>query len=190
MATVTLSRYECSADLVPAVCAACGRPATDRVLHGFTWRVPLRDATGVADWLTSRTANVRLPLCPVHATHARRKNRFLLLSLIPMLAVMVFGLGPMVGLFPNLDPFMELVVVGTAGVLLFLWVGAFQLFFADKFKCVEITDRFVTLRGVDREFRAAVEEGPRPAPEAPAATAESGDADGAGAREVTLTEAE
>jgi hypothetical protein len=188
MATVTLSRYDCSADLVPAVCAACGRPAADRVSHAFTWRVPLRDADGLGDWLTSRTANVRLPLCPAHARHTRRKNRFLLFTLIPMLALMVIGLGPLIGLFPDLDPFMELAVAGSAGIVLFVWVGVLHLFFADKFTCEEITDRTVTLRGVDRQFRAAVEAGPAAGPTGPAGV--DGGLPAATPGEVTLTEAE
>src|SRR4051794_18354114 len=48
MPTVTLSRYECSADLVPAVCAVCGEPGAERLAHTFSWRPAGRGAGGGA----------------------------------------------------------------------------------------------------------------------------------------------
>jgi hypothetical protein len=191
MPTVTLSRYECSADLVPAVCAACGESATDRVPHTFSWRPSLREARGLGDWWTTRTATVRLPLCREHVRQARRKTRFVLITLLPMVALLAVALGLPLGLFAGLAPVQELAVMTGAAVLLFGWAGTLHFFFADLIRPAEISDRTVTLRGFHRRFVAAVEGDQEPDLGPSGRVAESSVGTG-GTRQtdVTLTECE
>jgi hypothetical protein len=195
MPTVTLSRYECSADLVPPVCALCGEPGTDRVPHTFSWRPSWKEAAGPGDWSAGRTATIRLPLCAEHVSHTRRKNRFVAFTVIPVLALMAVAIAPIVGLQFGLERIESLVLGTGAMVLVLAWTGALHLFCRDRFQAVEITDRFVTLRGVHGRFVAAVEGelelGPeRPDVRVPEAAADAGTGPPSGATEVTLTERE
>jgi hypothetical protein len=163
MATVTLSRYECSADLLPKVCASCGAPATDRVSHTFTWRPGWAESESMTDWLTNRTATVRLPLCPEHAGHARRKNRFVAITLVPLFGLIALIVAWELDLLPlGVGPDLALGLTAGVAVLLWAWIGTIYFFFSDRFRPVEITDRFLTLRGVNRQFVAAVEAGLEP----------------------------
>jgi hypothetical protein len=198
MPTITLSRFECSADLVPAVCVVCGEPGRERVPHTFTWRPSRREARTFGDSWVTRTATVRLPMCPDHARHQRRKDRFVIITILPVLAVAVVALGPMIGLFRGLGRFEELMIGTAAAVLLLGWIGVLHFFFADRVQVVEITERSVTLRRVDQRFAAAVDGDLEPDPAGPEDHPGAGPTDGAdvgGApsnepTEVVLTEAE
>lgn len=198
MASITLSRYECSADLLPAVCAVCGEPGRERVPHTFTWRPSWREARALGDSWVTRTAAVRLPMCPDHARRQRRKDRFVIITILPMLALVAVALGPMIGLFRGLRPFEESAVITVAAALLLGWFGVLHFFFADRFQVVEITERSVTLRGVDPRFAAAVQGDLEPEPGGPDGHPGAQPVDGANAggapshepTEVVLTEAE
>ncbi|MBO0697295.1 MAG: hypothetical protein J2P46_02770 [Zavarzinella sp.] len=198
MASITLSRYECSADLLPAVCAVCGAPGRDNVAHTFTWRPSWSEARGLRDSWVTRTATVRLPMCPAHARQRRRKDRFVIITILPMLALVAVALSPMIGLFRGLRPFEESAVITVAAALLLGWFGILHFFFADRFQVVEITERSVTLRGVDRRFAAAVRGDLEPEPgdsdgppgAQPVDGANPGGAQSHDPTEVVVTEAE
>jgi hypothetical protein len=96
MAIVSLTKYEIENDLLPAVCARCGEPATDRrdlVLHILDgWKGGLLVAVlffglfffpPLVPWTLRRARQTRvpLPLCAVHhqwfESRARIEKRYL-----------------------------------------------------------------------------------------------------------------
>src|SRR5687768_9344202 len=87
MAEVTVSGYECARDLLPAVCANCGRPAARRVALRFSWSPSWTHGLILFEFLQTRRMRIRLPVCPRHYWWWRWKPALVLLSFLP-----VFGL--------------------------------------------------------------------------------------------------
>jgi hypothetical protein len=158
MPTVTLSGYECANDLLPPVCAACGRPATDRVPLTFTWHPKWAEPLFVVAWLFIRRMGVRMPLCARHAWRWRWNNILIVAAFIPGAGLIggayVYDLGQPPG-FAD-----ELVMLGllcSGGVVLL--VGAmFAKGLSERIRPTEITDRHLTLDHVHETFVAALAE--------------------------------
>src|SRR5262245_3048240 len=85
MPDVTLSRYECTRDLLPPVCTVCGAPATVKIERKFSWHPQWSDFLIVGALIFTKRMRVRLPHCARHAALWRRRN---LLILVTMLAVL------------------------------------------------------------------------------------------------------
>src|SRR5262245_5860326 len=163
MPTVTLSRLECNAGLLPPICDACGEPATDRVSHSFSWRPRWSESTSLVDWQALRTTKVRLPLCPEHVREARWRTWILVIILVPVVALMAFGLAFVLDALPGwVGPFESLAIVMGLTLWVFVGIGIHKLVLPERFHAARITDRILALRGVHRAFAAAVEAGPPP----------------------------
>jgi hypothetical protein len=108
MPTVRLSDYECEQDLLPAVCARCGAPATDRVPRRVRYLSNRLGWLQIAALVTSLFALpplfialghrfgevmwVRVPICGDHRGHWDWRDTALYSVLMPAWAVTVTGL--------------------------------------------------------------------------------------------------
>jgi hypothetical protein len=166
MASITLSRYECSRGLLPEVCAVCGDPATTRRDRNFSWHpswvwililVNLLVVLIVALLLTRRMS-VRLPVCDQHEGYWRRRTLFYTVPTVFVLLVMAGAFAYMVSRPPGgNDSLVGWLCLGSIG-LLFVWVVVAAVVQANGIRATEITDRTMTLAGLHEEFVAAVRE--------------------------------
>ena len=90
MPTVDLTEYEVRHDLLPAVCARCGKPASDRVPHtthvaegrwapvqvlGLLGGLFIFPPLAVLALRSARAYSVGVPLCAAHREDFRRRER-------------------------------------------------------------------------------------------------------------------
>jgi len=166
MATVKLSKFECSRGLLPNVCAVCGAPADTRKHKTFAWYTPLAylgllggllPFVIIALVLTKRMS-VGVPFCHQHQGHWGKRNALVLLCL---LAVLLVGVGAMVytsgqppGAKDNLSP---VLCIGSF-VLLVAWLILSIVVQLTSIRTTEITDRTITLTRIHADFVAALEE--------------------------------
>jgi hypothetical protein len=143
MATVTLSRHECTRDLLPKVCAECGAPAAGTVGMNFSWapRMP-----------------VRMPFC---AHHQRRRRLYAVRFTVLFLATVAsMGLSYyFVALSPaSINPVLAACTLGVSMVLFWLWIVLVIVVSHRDIEATHITDRSLTLDRVHEAFVAAVAE--------------------------------
>jgi hypothetical protein len=166
MPSITLSKYECSRDLLPDVCAVCGAPATTRKSRTFSWHpswvwililVNLLVVLIVALVLTKRMT-VRLPVCDQHEGYWRRRTLFYTL---PTVFILLLGAGAFTYVVSRppgpADDLNGWLCGGSIG-LLFVWVVVAAIVQASGIRSTEITDRTMTLAGLHPDFVAAVRE--------------------------------
>jgi hypothetical protein len=87
MPNVTLSRYECTGDLLPPVCTVCGEPATEKIERKFSWHPQWSELLIVGALIFTKRISVRLPICARHASFWRRRNQVALIGLLVVLVL-------------------------------------------------------------------------------------------------------
>jgi len=153
MPNVTLSRYECTGDLLPPVCTVCGEPATEKIERKFSWHPQWSELLIVGALIFTKRMSVRLPLCAHHASLWRRRNQ---VALIGMLVVMVLAAAAIA--YVQLVPESNLSGWLCVGTMLFLcaWVMGCQIAQSRDARATKITDRSLKLTNVHARFVAAV----------------------------------
>jgi hypothetical protein len=165
MPAVTVSGYECARDLLPPVCANCGRPATDRVSLRFSWSPTWTHGSILFEFLRTQRMRIRLPVCSRHARWWRWKTVLILLSFLP-----VFGLVMAAYLYELAQPpgfaedWLTLRLLCSGGAFL-LVSGVVATILTGRIGPKELTDRHMTLDGVHESFAAALEEHRRENPD-------------------------
>ena len=166
MSNVRITEFECRKNLLPDVCMFCGRRAVDRKKRTFAWHPPwvwililagILVAAIVAMILTKRMT-VRVPVCNEHEGFWRRRNLIIGLSFLAMVVAEVVLIAISVSLPPgqNNDPGGFICLGGTA---MFLgWLVLVAIYSTRGIRPTEITDRFIRLTGVHRDFIDALED--------------------------------
>ena len=166
MPNVTLSKYECTRGVLPRVCMRCGAPADETTTKTFAWFHPLIYLTLIAGLLPfliialvlTKRMTVEAPFCHEHRGHWFRRA---LLVTGTLMVVLVLGIGSIV--YMTSQPVGQRDEITTyfcvaAGVLLFAWLVLSMIVSLTAIRVTEITDRTITLAGVDAQFIAALEE--------------------------------
>jgi hypothetical protein len=166
MPTVKLSKYECSRDLLPPVCAFCGAPAAGFRERKFSWHpswvwvlilVHVIVAVIVALILTKRMV-VRVPVCEQHTGYWSRRTGVLTGT---FLVVATIGIAAFTYLVAQQQPGAndELAgwLCGASLISLFIWLVFAAIYTNRGVRPIEITDRFIRLVGVHEDFVAALE---------------------------------
>jgi uncharacterized membrane protein SirB2 len=165
MPTVKLSKYECSRDLLPAVCAFCGAPAGGFRERKFSWHpgwvwvlilVHVIVLIIVAVILTKRMV-VRVPVCDQRSGYWSRRTGILTDTFLVIAAFAVVALFYLSNQPPG--PRDDLVgwLCGGGFILFFVWLIFAAIYSSRGVRPIEITDRFIRLAGVHEEFVAALE---------------------------------
>jgi hypothetical protein len=166
MANVTLSKYECTRGVLPRVCMRCGAPADETKTKTFSWFHPLIYLALLAGFLPfliialvlTKRMTVDAPFCHEHRGHWIRRT---LLVTGTLLVVLALGIGAIVYMSDQppgaKDDLSGYLCIGAA-VLLFAWLVLSMIVSLTAIRTTEITDRTITLAGVDEQFIAALEE--------------------------------
>jgi hypothetical protein len=166
MATIRLTDRCSRPDDLPDVCMKCGRDATGRVMKKFyftpswVWLTFLcggLPVLAIVALIVTKSRRVSAPLCAEHQNHWSWRTW----TIVGVLLVMVAGLitsiviasemrqGPGAG---GGEVVAGLFVVGLLG-----WLIMTAILSQSAIRTTEITDDTLTLTGVSKEFRAAVE---------------------------------
>jgi hypothetical protein len=165
MAKIRLRRWEVEEYELPPVCARCGERAVVQPDKTFSWHPPwvlvflfiggLLIYVIVALILTKRMT-VPLPFCRRHRNYWRNRAMFVYGGLFGLLLLTAGGVIASLAL----DPAGQGAVLGTVCVgafLIFLvWLIAAAIMQTNGIRTNEITDRFIVLVGLSREFVDAV----------------------------------
>src|SRR5262245_27784101 len=165
MPRVRLSKYECTHDLLPPVCAFCGAPAAGVRERKFSWHpswvwvlifVHVLVALIVALILTRRMV-VRVPVCDEHSGDWSRRTGILAGSFLVVAAFETAALIYLNNEPPAQQDELAGWLCGGGFVLFFAWVIFAAIFSTRGVRPVEITDRFIRLAGVHEDFVTALE---------------------------------
>jgi hypothetical protein len=154
MPTFTVSGYECAHDLLPPVCAQCGRPATERVRLTFSYQSGWTAWIILAGWLARKRMTVNLPFCSTHARRWRWRTVVHALAFLPAgVACALFIWRSVIHPRPVPAWVPGMVTLAVLITLTSLLAGAASLF-PFSVRMVRITDRHLTLDGVHADFIA------------------------------------
>jgi len=166
MPSVTLSKYECTRGVLPRICMWCGEPADEIKTKSFGWFHPLIYLTLFIGFLPfviialvlTKRMTVDAPFCHEHRGHWARRN---LLVSGTLMMVLALGIGSIVYMSSQpvgqRDEITAFFCVAAA-VLLFAWLVLSMYVSLTAIRVTEITDRTMTLAGVNEQFIAALEE--------------------------------
>jgi hypothetical protein len=142
MPAITLTRYECVHDRLPAVCVVCGEPATARKSRTYSW-------------LAHRVV-VRLPICDRHQGYWRRRVFVLLASG----AVVFLLVAAVVGYVLSLPPVRQVKVADplliVCLIVMVVWLGLVLVLEVMGIRSGSVTDRSLRLAGLHKRFVAAL----------------------------------
>jgi hypothetical protein len=166
MANVTLSKYECSRGVLPRVCMRCGAPSDEVKSKNFSWFHPLIYLTlllGLLPFLIialvlTKRMTVDAPFCHEHRGHWTRRTLLVTGTLLAVLALGIGAIAYMANQPPGPKDDLSGFLCAGAGVLLFGWLILSMIVSMTAIRTTEITDRTITLAGVDDQFVAALEE--------------------------------
>jgi hypothetical protein len=169
MATVRIYREERGGEDFPRLCLKCGAEADSDVTNTFTW-VPswviVIILAGLLPWLIvasllRKSMRVTVPMCGRHRGHWLNRRLYLWLGLLGWIA---YG----VALAVVADDLPKEVFPVALGVLIFgglLWLIVGLVYTNSGIKPREITDQWIELVGVHRDFEEAWDEvAPPPVP--------------------------
>src|SRR5262245_25380147 len=165
MPRVRLSKYECSRDLLPPVCAFCGAPAAGVRERKFSWHpswvwvlifVHVLVALIVALILTRRMV-VRVPVCEQHSGYWSRRMGILTGSFLVLAALALAGVIYVQSEPPRQQDDLIGWLCGGGFIVFFCWVIFAAIYSTRGVRPAEITDRFIRLAGVHEDFVAALE---------------------------------
>lgn len=174
MATIRLTDRCSRPDDLPDVCMKCGRDTTGRVMKKFyftpswVWLTFLCGGLPVLviiALIVTKSRRVSAPLCEEHKNHWSWRNW----TIVGVLLVMVVGLisAIVIASEMRLGPRTSgpEIVTGLFVVGLLGWLIMTAILSQSAIRTTEITDDALTLTGVSKEFRAAVEKWERVDPE-------------------------
>jgi hypothetical protein len=167
MATVRVNRDEADGDRFPRMCVRCGEDAGVSRWRRFAWMpgwAYVLILAGLLPWLlavlfTRRTMAVMVPVCHRHVNQWRNLNLYMWLGLLFWIAyavVAVLAVDELPG-----DAGTAVIAVGIFGALGWLVTGLILV--QRSVRAGEITDRWIDLVGVHRDFAARWREITRPA---------------------------
>jgi hypothetical protein len=167
MGRIRLRESEVRASRLPEVCMACGEPSDTHVKKNFSWFPPWVGITILAGLLPymilaavlTKRMSVSVPVCDRHRGHFWKRTLLIWMSL----ALWLVGSGLIFVLTMALLPPKE--QDGAFGLSCFAFIGGLiaaivVIWFAQNsgIRPKEITDRDITLIGVDDRFIDAVED--------------------------------
>jgi hypothetical protein len=168
VARLKLYRSQTTADDLPPVCMACGRPAVTYLNRTFSWSpwwasfvavilllTPLHFLSVVIAREVTKEITISAPVCPNHLGYWSRRRRWLGLSILFLFLCWV-GVFAFAELMPGLgknekDMLEDAVLYGGPGSFVAWLVVALVVHF-QSVRAVSVTDRSVTLAGVSPEF--------------------------------------
>jgi len=156
MPDVTLSRYECTRDLLPPVCTVCGEPATEKIERKFSWHPQWSDFLIVGALVFTKRMSVRLPHCARHAVFWRRRNQVILITMLVVLGLILAAIA-----YAHLDgdkghPGLQGWFCGGAVLLVFVWSFGTAIVQCRDARATRITDRSIRLTNVHARFVTAL----------------------------------
>ena len=165
MPSIKLTDYECRKDLLPNLCMFCGVPATEYKKKRFAWHpswvwililVSVLIAAILALVLIKRMT-VRVPLCERHIGYWKRRGLTLGLSFAAIAVVAIGAIVAMDNKAPGEDELSGWLCGGSV-FLLFAWLVGAAIYQSNGVRPTEITDRFIKLTGVHKDFVDALED--------------------------------
>jgi hypothetical protein len=159
--TTKLGRYEVERKALPNLCMRCGAPATVNKVKKFSWYPPWINITILAGLpiavilalILTKRMTVHVPFCEDHRHHWERRNLIMGLVFLLLLA-MAIGAGFLSANVHN-DALIAIAWIAVAVALLALLVCVIVAQ-STAIRPTEITDRSITLKGVDQAFADAV----------------------------------
>jgi len=138
------------------VCAACGRPAMDRVSLRFSWHPRWAEPLFVFAWAFTRRISVRLPGCRTHAWRWRWRNVVLLIIFTPVIGLIAGAYAYYFGQPPGVADGGVVAGLACSGGVVLLLCAVIAEFSFPSIPVRQITDRHLTLEGVHEAFIAAL----------------------------------
>jgi hypothetical protein len=150
---------------VPDICLECGAPAPDRVRKTFGYQPPWVYLTLVlgaiafvlAIYFTRKEFRSRVPMCPEHKKHWRKRELWIFLSIL--MAGLLGGLAIM-RLTMTDDATRVTLLLGIVRFSLVGGVIAVAYVYAGTIRVTTFSKRSIRLTKVSPEFVAAYEDGP------------------------------
>ena len=139
-------------DRLPGLCMCCGKPSTDRYIHGFSWS-PWRGSGLIGALVliaTTQSVSIAMPLCEQHQPYWR--NRRLLLFIAIMLPLALW----LLPLFLAISAMTMTTFAVNGGCAFLLLVCLLLLAEKTVIRAAEINDHVVLLKGVNEQFAEAV----------------------------------
>jgi hypothetical protein len=165
MAKIRLRRWEVEEYELPPVCARCGERAVVQPDKTFSWHpswvLVLLFVGGlpiyviVALILTKRMT-VPLPFCQRHRNYWRNRAIFVYGGLLGMFLLTAVGITASLALDPKGQGAMLGTVCIGAFLIFLVWLVAAAIMQTNGIRANEITDRFIVLVGLSRDFVDAV----------------------------------
>src|SRR5262245_54291907 len=167
MPNIKLSETKCRREFLQDLCMFCWETATDRKEKKFSWNpgwvwvFVLFGVVGIVVALIlasvlSKKMVVKVPICDRHTGYWKRRGIVLVGSFC---LVSAFAIGALVILSDQGPGNDELTgwLCGSGVVLFFIWLVGAAIYSARGVRPTEITDRYIFLSGVHRDFVRALE---------------------------------
>jgi hypothetical protein len=160
MAEIRLGRAEVEHGRLPKVCMVCGRRASVKRKKAFRWSPLWIMLVGgaILARIMSKKMTIHAPFCKGHRNHWLMRTLLIVFGFLGVVAVS-FALITIVAVKsaergPEDKPL--LIAVGFAGALFFAWLIMLIVLQLSAIRAKEITDKSMTLTGVNQSFIAAL----------------------------------
>jgi hypothetical protein len=161
VASVSLGRYEIEEYDPPEVCMKCGARSSVVVRRTFSWCPPWVIITIIAGLLIyailamvmTKRMSVKVPLCKEHKGHWTMRTLCILLGFLGLLVFVGLAIA-----LSSEDSDLAGLVWMVTGVLLLAWLIMVIIFQYTAIRPTEITDRSITLTGVNEGYIEALRE--------------------------------
>lgn len=162
MAEIRLGRAEVERGRLPKVCMVCGARASVKRKKAFKWYPPWAWWVGgiILASIMSKSMRINAPLCHEHRNHWLMRTLLIILGFVGVVALgatCLFIAAAKSGANGGNDK--PIAIAGGLTVILFVaWIILLVVLQQTAIRAKEITDRSMTLIGVNKKFISALRE--------------------------------